>query len=459
MRLILASLFLISLQGEAQISPALIEQFETAFQEYGNENQVIGVSIAIRTADDVWTDQFGISAESEPLTEDHLFAMGSVSKTITSATILTMYEDGLLTLEDPLHLYLDTYSDIDSTVTIRQLLNHTSGIYNYTNHPSFFQDVLQNPEEITLPEEVLANYVLSPDFVAGTNYTYSNTNYVLLGMVIEEISGQTYYEEARERFDFDTNYPSFALPPFEISTLDLAHLWADLDGFGVADIQASGTSLNNLFSGAGPAGAYVATPKGLSKWARDLYTGEILQSSTMAELLTPSAFNGNYGLGVEIISGGAIVSGLGFCSTDVVGHEGGIFYTTFTYYDAENDLSIAVQTNDAVTEADMRQLAFDLFCINDNFVVSIDEEIYTESLEVFPNPFIDQLTVSYELSTSRDVSLSLVDYTGKEIRNIDQSRKFTGAYQEEFTMDIPSGLYLLKLVIDDQITYKKIIKN
>jgi D-alanyl-D-alanine carboxypeptidase len=338
-------------------------------------------------------------------------------------------------------------------------LNHTSGIYNYTNHPNFFNDVLSNPEQIMLPEELLANYVLSLDFVAGTDFTYSNTNYILLGMIIEEITGQAYYEEARERFDFDTNYPSLALPPFETSTDDLAHLWADLDGFGVADIQASGTSLNNLFSGAGPAGAYVATPKDLSQWVRDLYTGEILQPSTMAELLTPSAFNENYGLGVEFISGGAIVSGIGFCSTDVVGHSGGIFYTTFTYYDEENDLSITAQTNDAVTEANMRQLVFDMFCINNSFVMSIDEELSKESLAVFPNPFIDHLVISYELSSRENVSLALMDYTGKEIIKIDQSRKSAGAHQEEFTMDLPSGLYLLKLVIDDQITYKKIIKN
>lgn len=451
MRLILTFLLLISLQSYAQIHPALIEQFETAFQEYSDATQVRGMSIAIRTADEVWTDQYGISGESEPLTENHLFAMGSVSKTITSATILQMYEEGLLSLEDPLSEHLDPYANVDPTVTIRELLNHTSGIYGYTNHPDFLDDVFSNPEQIFLLEDIVANYVLAPDFVAGTDFNYSNTNYALLGLIINDITGQTYYEEARERFDFDTNYPSLAIPPFEISPEDLAHLWMDLDSSGVVDVQATGFSLNSLFSGLGPAGAYAATSKDLSQWLRDLFTGEILQPATMDELLTPSAFTDNYGLGVIMISDA--------CSAGLVGHNGNIFYTTATYYDEEKDIVVTVQSNDGETNVDTYDLTIDLFCIINDFNMSIDDKISRESFAVYPNPFTDQIAISYELSVSRKVSLSLLDLTGRQVINMDGSNKSPGVHQEILHTNLPSGMYFLKLMLGDQTIHKKIIKN
>jgi D-alanyl-D-alanine carboxypeptidase len=452
MRLSLAFLLLISLQSSAQIEPALIDQFETAFQEYGDATQIIGMSIAIRTADDVWTDQYGVSAESEPLTEDHIFAMGSVSKTIISATILHMYEEGLLSLEDSLFQYLDTYANIDSTVTIRQLLNHTSGIYNYTNHPNFFTDALIiNPQQIIQPEEVLANYVLGNIFTAGTNFSYSNTNYVLLGMIITEIAGQSYYEEARERFDFDTNYPSLSLPPFETSPEDLAHLWANFDGSGASDIQANGLSLNNLFSGAGAAGAFVATPKDLSQWTRDLYSGEILQSSTMVQLFNPSAFNMNYGLGVVLLSGD--------CSTDLVGHGGNIVYGTINYYDEENDLVVTIQTNDGDTNVDLAQLVFDIFCINADFVLSVNEKKYLESFTVFPNPVTDQFQISLENEWQGELNIQVVNGLGQTVRSTSMEKNETHFSQRMNVAELPAGIYRLLVSDGEEMMVQSFVKK
>ncbi|MFK7934516.1 MAG: serine hydrolase [Saprospiraceae bacterium] len=451
MRLILIFLLFISLQSSAQLDSALIQQFETTFQEYGNANQIIGMSIAIRSADDVWTGQYGVSGVSEPLTEDHLFAMGSVSKTITSATILQMYEDGLLSLGDPLSEYLATYANVDSTVTIRQLLNHTSGIYNYTNHPSFFNDVLSSNQPF-LSEKILTDYLLTSEFVAGTDWSYSNTNYVLLGMIIEAISGKTYYEEARERFDFDTNYPSFVTPPFEISPNELAHLWADFDGSGMTDAQTIGLSLVSLFSAAGAGGIYAATPKDLTRWAKELYSGTILQPATMELLLTPARYNSEYGLGV-------IIADNRDCPMTVLGHTGGIGYATATFYDAENDLSVSVHTNDAETNANMMGIALDMMCINRDFVSSTSEAIDTESFSVFPNPFSDQVVLSYELTNSRNVNITLLDNTGRRILNIDRSKQSAGLHEEVLNTDLPAGMYVLQLRLDDQIIHKKIVKN
>ena len=445
-RLILTFLLLISLQSSAQIDPALIDQFQTAFQDYGEATQVKGMSIAIRTADDVWTDQYGVSGESDPLTENHLFAMGSVTKTIMSATILRMYEDNLLSLDDPLSEYLDTYVNVDPNVTIRELMNHTSGIYNYTNNPDWLNDVYNDPEYVFELEEILANWVLGPVFPHGTDYSYSNTNYILLGLIISEISGQSYYEEARERFDFDANYPSLAILPFEISPESLAHLWANWPGYGVIDVQEEGISLNSLFSSAASAGAYAATPNDLSQWIRDLYTGELLQPSTMVELFTPSAFNPLYGLGVRLENINCSTN------TDIVGHSGGIKYKTAAFYNEEYDLVVTVQTNDGDTNTDMFALSNDMFCINIDFNLSINDEINRESFAVYPNPVQDALIID-STNNTQITSIKFYDLLGRLV--ITES----GNISEIDVSHLKSGVLFLEIETELGVIAKKIIKE
>lgn len=450
MRLILILLVVVSTHCSAQINSELITQLELSFQQFGDITQIKGLSVALRTSDDLWTDQYGVSGEFEPLNEDHLFAMGSVSKTITSATILQMYEEGLIDLEDQLGVYLESYENVDPTVTIRQMLNHTSGIYSFTSHPSLLIELLTNSEQIISPEDVISNFVLAPNFVAGTDFSYSNTNYVLLGMIIEEIAGQTYYEEARERFDFDNNYPSLAIPPFEISPDNLAHLWTNIDGTGVVDAQAVGYSLNLLFSGAGAAGAYAAAPKDLAQWARDLFSGDILQAGTMDEMLTTSEFTEGYGLGVILING--------ICSTNLLGHTGGIIYTSATFYDTQNDIAISLHTNDGDPTVDLAPLALELFCTYGDFITSVEEIEDVDTFELYPNPFDDHFTISYDLSLPGDVSLELLDQTGKSILRITNSKKTTGLHHEIVNQNLPAGMYILKIKLNNQITYKKVIK-
>lgn len=451
MRLLLLFLLFTGLNLSAQIDPNLVQQFETAFNDYGDSKQAIGMSIAIRKGDDVWTAQYGISATSEPLTETHVFAMGSVSKTITSATILKMYEDSLLSLDDPISNFLPTYQNIDSTISVRQLLAHTSGIYNYTEHSSYFQDVFTSTA-IIQPADVVTNYILAPNFPAGTNWSYSNTNYVLLGMIVEAISGKTYYEEARRRFDFDNKYPSMAIPPHDMSPEDLAHLWVNLYGTGVLDAQASGVSLVPLFSSAGAAGAYASTPSDLTRWARDLYSGALLQPSTMDELRTASSYQMYYGLGAELIN-------IPACAADLVGHSGNILYTSATYYDATNDVSVSVHTNDADSDLDMSALAFEMFCIHNRFSSTNEQDALIASLNAYPNPFHEQLTISYELPTSQTISLTLLDNTGRQIMHIDQSDNASGTYEKVInTSSLAAGVYFLQTQVDNEVYYEKVVK-
>ncbi|MEL6867065.1 MAG: serine hydrolase domain-containing protein [Bacteroidota bacterium] len=394
----------------AQLPDALQAQLEEVLTNIHDQSGAIGLSVAIHSSNGEWASTAGYSSMVEELTNSHPFAMGSVSKTIISAVILDMEEEGLLRLNDPIADYIDEFEYVNPDITIRQLLNHTSGIYNYTQHPSFFGDVFDDPSNIIEPETILDTYVNSPFFEPGVAWSYSNTNYVVLGMIIESISGQAHYKEARKRFDFDNRYPSMNMPPHESATTDLANLWIDTSSVGATqvDVEAIDLSMDAMFSAAGAAGAYVSVPADLAKWAYDLYGGEWLSSKTMNDLLTVQLPSINYGLGVIV----ATVP----CGQEVSGHSGNIFYTTSTFYDPINEIAVSAHSNDSQRGGSaVELLVAELICEYSEFLATSTEELVApeELFTVFPNPFSQDCQVQYELSTSNPVQIQLFDELGQ----------------------------------------------
>ena len=415
----------------AQFPAALQDEFQTILEQYHTDSEATGISVAIRTEKELWASAIGLHAADSVLTPNSTFGMGSVSKTITSATILQMMEEGLLTLNDPISMYLDSITHVPGEVTIKQLLNHTSGIFNYTEHPDFFPTVLSNPAALFTEEDILRTYMTPPNFSPGAAWSYSNTNYFLLGLIIEAISGKKYYVEARNRFDFDTNYPSFSLPPDETGVAEMAHLFADIMGTGeLVDVVELGAIFNSLFSSAGAAGAYAATPTDLTKWALDLYSGKILGSATMDSLFTtPPSFD-LYGLGV-------IFYGELPCGQSIIGHNGGIGYQTESAYDPENGIAISIQTNDTETTI-VASLLFDLFCAYDLF---LESQQGVSSLHVLAgnlSPRGDLFVGSSSGSLTFDVA-SNTDWT---VRSYDQWLSFSttsGSNNGTVTIDFPES--------------------
>ncbi|MBW2429082.1 MAG: serine hydrolase, partial [Deltaproteobacteria bacterium] len=120
----------------------------------------IGVSAAViipaRTS---WHGVSGVSHGTTSITPEMLFGIGSITKNFMAALILQLAEEGKLSLEDSLSKYLSINPNINGTITIRQLLNHTSGIYNFSEHPSVWDTIFANPQRLWTPEEILTNFV------------------------------------------------------------------------------------------------------------------------------------------------------------------------------------------------------------------------------------------------------------------------------------------------------------
>jgi D-alanyl-D-alanine carboxypeptidase len=320
----------------------LAEQLQAALDKERASNNLIGVSAAvIIPGQEIWRGVSGMSnpAASEKIRPEMLFNIASITKIYTAALILKLAEEDQLTLEDPLHQWLPGFENIDSTVTIRQLLNHTSGIFDYLAHPDFIPAVVADLTRFWTPEEMLS-YAKEPYFSHGSGWEYSNTNYILLGMIIKKVTHSKVSTELRKRFFGPLNLNNTFLPAEEEMVGKVAHFWSDLlDGDGTLD-DLSSLPRTAMYSVTWTSGGIFSTADELAKWAHALYGGDILSQASRDQMLAfhPNPPDNGYGLGTER----AILLG-----RELWGHGGGnpVGYTSQVIYSPQDKVTIAVLMN------------------------------------------------------------------------------------------------------------------
>ncbi|UCD37462.1 MAG: beta-lactamase family protein [Fidelibacterota bacterium] len=324
----------------------LSREFQKALDNSLELHDALGISAAVLMPDqDVWVGTSGISHEDVPLDVDMLFYIASVTKTFVAACILQLVEEGELILEDSLYHWFPAIPNIDSTITIRQLLNHTSGVFDYYYNPAYEDSLTANLNRRWMPEEILT-LVAEPYFPPGTDYHYSNTNYILLGMIIQDATGNEVSAEIRNRF---LNPLGLSQTFFEVEETipgELVHGWADVDDDPEAD-DMTDYPLTAFFSLEWTAGAMVSTPDDIVRWASALFTGDVLSAATLSQMLTfyPYSMEGQagngYGLGVsrfkpEIVRG-----------EQAYGHGGTVYgYRNVMIYLPDYGVSISVMINE-----------------------------------------------------------------------------------------------------------------
>lgn len=434
---------------------SLTETLDAAFDSITNLSTLTGFNAAMILEDGtIWKRASGMAEEEPevvPLTTDHLMGMGSISKSFVAATILLLMEDGLLTLDDSIGQYIIGYENVPGEVTIRQLLSHRSGISDYLNeNPATVLEWVYHPDSIWVEDTLLNNYVLETNFPPGQSWSYSNTNYLLAGRIIEHITGQIWYEVVRDRIINPLNLTATFTYPWESpGTQPFSHAWAEWDlASGVDDLQGIGVSMDGFFSMASSAGCLISTPEDLVLFHNALYGGDLLQPASLAEMQTDYVQNSSFG--IEYGLGAASFNLPG--NTENWGHNGSLIYKSLALYLPEKNVSIAVQQNDNRINALGQPPVIDF---NDVFLVLLDAcENYVpttstsnvavdNSISVFPNPTSDVLTIQYNGNSNQYLPVvgRLTDVNGRAIRSFSLSQKVSSINLE----DINAGVYFLHL--------------
>jgi D-alanyl-D-alanine carboxypeptidase len=228
-----------------------------------------------------------------PVTPEQLWQIGSNTKAFTAAIVLQLEAEGKLTIDQTVGHWLPQYPAWKN-VTIRRLLDMTSGIPGYDNVPAMLEAYAKNPmHNLTIPDLIAYVYPGNPHAPPPTTgYDYSNTNYVLAELIIERATHGTYANELDRRFLHSglgltssyysgTQYPTSVLDRM-VSGYFFSH---DPDNAGLAPLLGNDVSRYSV-SWMKSAGAIVSTAEDLTHWARALYTGPMLAPKQRAELLS-----------------------------------------------------------------------------------------------------------------------------------------------------------------------------
>jgi D-alanyl-D-alanine carboxypeptidase len=287
------------------------------------------------------------------MTPADLMLQGSVGKTYVAATALPLVHEGKINLDDKIEKYLGDekwFSRLPNAhdVTVRMLMNHTSGLVRYEFKEQFTSDLTNNSDKVWKPEELIACILdTEAPFAAGKDWDYSDTNYIVLGMIMERVTHAKYYDEMKKRILQPIGL-KHTVPSDSRTIRGLVQGYAGADNpFGGKDemIGEGKFAINPQFEWIG--GGIVLTTEDLAKWAKALYEGKAFDPALLPQMLdgVPAKLgpNAKYGFGFIIRQTPLGVN---------YGHSG-FFpgYLTEMMYFPDAKIAIAVQVNTSVPRA------------------------------------------------------------------------------------------------------------
>jgi len=316
---------LLSTVAWAQTPEARIEQI---VQSYVTAHQFMG-TVLVAKGDKVLLDKGYGYANLEwqiPNTPDTKFRLGSVTKQFTAASILLLEERGKLKTDDLVKKYLPDAPAAWDKITIFHLLTHTSGIPNFTSFP----DYPELEKKAATPEEIVKRFEDKPlEFEPGSKFNYSNSGYLLLGYLIDKISGEKYPQFLKENIFTPLG---MADTGYDVSATVIAHRAAGYTPKPNGDIVNTGyIDMTIPYS----AGALYSTTRDLLKWEQGLYGGKVLRAESLKKMTAPFKDDYGFGLGISSAEGHKKIA-----------HGGGIegFNTDVSYY-PDDRLAIIVLAN------------------------------------------------------------------------------------------------------------------
>ena len=335
-------------------TPATRQSLQKRLDQLRERYGVPGISVTILFPDGTsWVGVSGLAnvATRAPVTASTAFAIASVSKTFTAALVLALAHDGTIDLDDPVRTYLPEVK-VNATITVRELLDHTSGLRDYFFHPAIDKKLLADRDRVWGTADAM-KHVGKAYFKPGTGWHYSNTNYLVLGLLAERVGGAPLADQVRARFLEPLGLRHTWYQPTEEASADGAHGYRfESTAKDAPPIDLSDGSpfmpFTSVVTAAAGAGAFASNSTDLVRWVRALYAGAVLSQESVDAMVgdisrtAPYKPRVPYGLGVQRQE----IDG-----SPSLGHSGRLLgFRSVVRWLPEEDVAIAVVSNQSRTD-------------------------------------------------------------------------------------------------------------
>ena len=307
----------------------------------------------------LWSGGSGVAdrATKSPVTGRTPFPIASITKTFIAALAIKLAEEGRLRLDDPLARWLPDWPNADR-ISLRQLLNHTSGVANFEQRIDgpYQRAIDAHPAKLWSPQRTLS-YARRPEFAPGSRWEYNNANYILAGLAIERATGSSVAHVLRHELLDPLKLDDVVLQPQERIPGTAARGYGAFTADERKALRAGGprfTPYDSIASSAWTGGAIVADTESLARWGDALLRRRILSASGSKQQLTFVPVEGDrvaYGLGVTRLLSPEL-------GTHVLGHDGALpgFGSSLWHLPA-NGITAAVLANDNDSSHATRSIA------------------------------------------------------------------------------------------------------
>ncbi|HEY0976924.1 MAG TPA: serine hydrolase [Flavobacteriales bacterium] len=332
-------------KGQQPVDPAMAAALQQVLDSCRIATVVPGISTTFLFPDGrYWNGVSGVAhiGTNAPMDTSYVFQAASVTKHFTTTIVMQLVEEGELALDDTIGSYITTPADIPGSTRIRHLLNHRSGLADYLQAPGAANNWFLHPDSVWPPDQILELYSDEPLFAPNAAFSYSNTNFMLLGMIVEAVTGTSFAQELQERILDPLGLEEAYFPPDLPITGNLVPGWTSFTQPNVYDTDVTPV-LQDCFSSFGwSAGALVARPWELAHGVRAMQDGTLLEAGSLTAMRTCTNVNftdgcNGYGLGTMRYT---------YAGRTYYGHGGDISgFTQMAVHGIHDSISFAISIN------------------------------------------------------------------------------------------------------------------
>ncbi len=388
----------------------------------------------------------GVIRAGEPIDTSRSFYFASFTKLLTAIVVMQLVDEGKMSLDDTVGDFIDPLPNVDASTTVRELLQHRSTLGEYFS--GALLEASTAPDSVFDDRQVLVDYMPAP-VNPGHGYNYINSNFQVLGLIVEAVTGRDGTDEFEDRLFGPVTEGSAKLAPIGLPPSEVNGGWYNFGGGWVDVGNVSSTSA--LTAGKYCTGV-VGTTADMLRVLKALFDGAYVSQGSLDQMKTGSPVNFFYGLGMMRRS----IDG-----EPVFGHGGSLVHHSRTFYNPERGvgLSLAINQESGQTETIFQ----DLYRAIRDIATGVEGDVPTEatlSLAGWPNPTSGPTLIVMSLDRPGPVQVAVYNILGQEVETL--ATGYRNAGQHELAWDagrLAAGLYLVRLRTSEGSTSLNVLRS